>query len=458
MTTPPAPLVDRSARRRLAADPRVQAFLLLRTAFTVAPIVVRPGQVRERAHRLAGVPGARGSTTSSRGRRSRRCTRSASSRSWPASWSPSLPRFGGWLVAAWLAGIIVNLLTIPGFYDIALRDFGLLVGAVALARLAVAVRPGSQPPGRRRDRSRGRQPAPQDRPGALRERAQPGRGRRPGRRAAPWPSCSGRWAGTRRRRTWPRPRAGSPTPSPRLLTGPPFDLTTFPNDEGYNELVAGHGTSRCSRCASTTCCRSPASRTSATCPATASSACPSSPACSTCSPATSQVQERLTQQVADWLQEQPGPARRRRGDRGRAPVHVAARRAGPRGPHDDIRPARASCGRTLAPRQEFFALSGLRGRPQDDQPGTVRDRRWRAGRRQGGRDAARRRASTGPSSSWREEPRCPTSGRRCPRTTCSARPTGRARGCTPPSWYAENDVELRTGVRATAARPGARTG
>ncbi|MFE9636701.1 hypothetical protein [Streptomyces sp. NPDC006463] len=46
------------------------------------------------------------------------------------------PRFGGWLVAGWLAGIIVNLLTIPGFYDIALRDFGLLLGAVALARLA----------------------------------------------------------------------------------------------------------------------------------------------------------------------------------------------------------------------------------------------------------------------------------------------------------------------------------
>ena len=48
------------------------------------------------------------------------------------------PRFGGYLVAAWLAGIIVNLLLIPDFYDIALRDFGLLVGALALARLATA--------------------------------------------------------------------------------------------------------------------------------------------------------------------------------------------------------------------------------------------------------------------------------------------------------------------------------
>jgi hypothetical protein len=52
------------------------------------------------------------------------------------------PRFGGWLVAAWLGGIIVNLLTIPGFYDVALRDFGLLVAAVALARLAAGYAPG----------------------------------------------------------------------------------------------------------------------------------------------------------------------------------------------------------------------------------------------------------------------------------------------------------------------------
>ena len=48
------------------------------------------------------------------------------------------PRFGGYLVAAWLAGIIVNLLLIPGYYDIALRDFGLLLAALTLARLATA--------------------------------------------------------------------------------------------------------------------------------------------------------------------------------------------------------------------------------------------------------------------------------------------------------------------------------
>jgi hypothetical protein len=48
------------------------------------------------------------------------------------------PRFGGYLVAAWLGGIIVNLLLQADFYDIALRDFGLMVGALALARLATA--------------------------------------------------------------------------------------------------------------------------------------------------------------------------------------------------------------------------------------------------------------------------------------------------------------------------------
>jgi hypothetical protein len=47
------------------------------------------------------------------------------------------PRYGAFLVAAWLAGIIVNLLTYSGYYDIALRDFGLLLGALTLGRLAM---------------------------------------------------------------------------------------------------------------------------------------------------------------------------------------------------------------------------------------------------------------------------------------------------------------------------------
>jgi len=46
------------------------------------------------------------------------------------------PRYGAYVVAAWLAGIIVNLLTYSGYYDIALRDFGLMLGALTLARLA----------------------------------------------------------------------------------------------------------------------------------------------------------------------------------------------------------------------------------------------------------------------------------------------------------------------------------
>jgi hypothetical protein len=48
------------------------------------------------------------------------------------------PRFGAYLVAAWLGGIIVNLLSHSGYYDIALRDFGLLIGALALGRLAAS--------------------------------------------------------------------------------------------------------------------------------------------------------------------------------------------------------------------------------------------------------------------------------------------------------------------------------
>jgi hypothetical protein len=51
------------------------------------------------------------------------------------------PKFGGYLVAAWLAGIIINLLLLGDYYDVALRDFGLLLAALALARLATAFQP-----------------------------------------------------------------------------------------------------------------------------------------------------------------------------------------------------------------------------------------------------------------------------------------------------------------------------
>lgn len=49
-----------------------------------------------------------------------------------------VPRYAAYVVTLWLAGIIINLLTYSGFYDVALRDFGLLVGTLALALLAAA--------------------------------------------------------------------------------------------------------------------------------------------------------------------------------------------------------------------------------------------------------------------------------------------------------------------------------
>jgi hypothetical protein len=48
------------------------------------------------------------------------------------------PRYGAPIVVAWLGGIIFNLLTGPGYYDVALRDFGLMLAALTLARLALA--------------------------------------------------------------------------------------------------------------------------------------------------------------------------------------------------------------------------------------------------------------------------------------------------------------------------------
>jgi hypothetical protein len=127
-----------------ATDPARQAFLLLRTAFTVAPIVfgldkfanlltdwpaylapwiddLVPGTAQQAMYAVGVVEIVAGVVVA------------------------VAPRIGGWLVAAWLLGIIVNLLTIPGFYDIALRDVGLLAGAVALARLAVVHAPGRGP-------------------------------------------------------------------------------------------------------------------------------------------------------------------------------------------------------------------------------------------------------------------------------------------------------------------------
>jgi hypothetical protein len=127
--------------RATAADPARQAFLLLRTVFTVAPIAfgldkfadlltdwpgylapwiddLVPGTAQQAMYAVGVVEIVAGVVVA------------------------VAPRFGGWLVAAWLGGIIVDLLTVPGFHDVALRDLGLLVAAVALARLAARYAPG----------------------------------------------------------------------------------------------------------------------------------------------------------------------------------------------------------------------------------------------------------------------------------------------------------------------------
>jgi hypothetical protein len=131
----PSPVPASSALR---SDPAAQAYMLLRVAFTVAPILfgldkfagvllddwtvylapafndVIPGDASDAMHIVGVVEIAAGLVVA------------------------IAPRFGGLLVAAWLGGIIVNLLIVGGYGDIALRDFGLLVGALALARLAAA--------------------------------------------------------------------------------------------------------------------------------------------------------------------------------------------------------------------------------------------------------------------------------------------------------------------------------
>jgi hypothetical protein len=129
------PVPSSQAVRR---DPVAQAFLIMRIAFTVAPILfgldkfvnvltddwtrylssefnsLLPGSAATGMHIVGVVEIAAGLVVA------------------------VIPRFGGWLVAAWLAGIILNLLLVGGYGDIALRDFGLLLAALSLSRLASA--------------------------------------------------------------------------------------------------------------------------------------------------------------------------------------------------------------------------------------------------------------------------------------------------------------------------------
>jgi uncharacterized membrane protein YphA (DoxX/SURF4 family) len=129
----PVPFPNAQALR---GDPVAQAFTLLRIAFTVAPILfgldkfagvltddwtrylapafndIIPGSAGDAMHIVGVIEIVAGLVVA------------------------IAPRFGGLLVAAWLGGIIVNLLIVGGYGDIALRDFGLLLGALTLARLA----------------------------------------------------------------------------------------------------------------------------------------------------------------------------------------------------------------------------------------------------------------------------------------------------------------------------------
>jgi uncharacterized membrane protein YphA (DoxX/SURF4 family) len=124
-----APLTDQ------LADPVEQAFLLLRTVFTVAPIVFGldkffnlltdwPGYLAPFADRI--VPGTAQQAMYAVGVIEILAGILVAVR----------PKYGAVVVAAWLAGIIVNLLILGEYYDVALRDFGLLVGTLALWRLA----------------------------------------------------------------------------------------------------------------------------------------------------------------------------------------------------------------------------------------------------------------------------------------------------------------------------------
>ena len=135
-TTVARPAVQPINRTQLA-DPAYQAFALLRIGFTVAPILfgldkfldwlvdwriylapevndLVPGNAHQALLAIGVIEIVAGLVVAVR------------------------PKFGGYLVAAWLGGIIVNLLLQADFYDIALRDFGLLLAALTLARLAAA--------------------------------------------------------------------------------------------------------------------------------------------------------------------------------------------------------------------------------------------------------------------------------------------------------------------------------
>lgn len=124
-------------------DPVRQAYLLLRTVFTVAPIAFGldkfAGVLTDWDAYLAPwindlVPGT-----------AHQAMLAVGVIEVAAGLLVALaPRLGAYVVALWLVGIIVDLVSMGDYYDIALRDFGLLVGALALARLGTATVAGAR--------------------------------------------------------------------------------------------------------------------------------------------------------------------------------------------------------------------------------------------------------------------------------------------------------------------------
>jgi uncharacterized membrane protein YphA (DoxX/SURF4 family) len=134
-STAPAPSNDTTTKPTGAPAGARQAFLVLRAAFTVAPILFGLDKftnlMTDWTAYLAPwiddlVPGTAQQTMYAVG-----VTEVVAGLLVAVA-----PRIGGLVVAAWLAGIVVNLLTLGDYYDVALRDVGLLAGAVALSRLA----------------------------------------------------------------------------------------------------------------------------------------------------------------------------------------------------------------------------------------------------------------------------------------------------------------------------------
>lgn len=127
-----------ASRPTAAADPAAQAYLVLRAGFTAAPILFGLDKF---AGLMADWPEYLWSGVSGALPLSAQAIMLVVGVVEVAAGVLVLarPRIGGYVVAAWLALIIVNLALVGGFWDIALRDFGLLLGALALARLAAAL-------------------------------------------------------------------------------------------------------------------------------------------------------------------------------------------------------------------------------------------------------------------------------------------------------------------------------